>query len=123
MRSRSSVWGGVSFLAVMPIALAYHFAHYLTALLVNGQYAAAALLPLNIEVTASFLTTYAGVRLIWNIEAATIVAGHVLAVTLAHAIVLNACGPKARRAEFPIAVAMVVYTLFGLWLLSTPTIG
>src|SRR5205823_12829663 len=70
-----------------------------------------------------FLTTYAGVRLIWNIEAATIVVGHVLAVTLAHAIALNTCGPKARRAEFPIAIAMVAYTLFGLWLLSTPTAG
>ena len=29
--------------SIVPIALAYHFSHYLTALLVNGQYALVAL--------------------------------------------------------------------------------
>jgi hypothetical protein len=110
-------------LSIMPIALAYHFAHYLTLLLVNGQYAIAALLPVDVEVTTSFLMTYGGVRFIWNIEALAIVAGHVLAIMLAHAIALDCCGRGARRAEFPIAIAMVLYTLFGLWLLATPTAG
>jgi hypothetical protein len=110
-------------LSIVPIALAYHFAHYLTSLLVNGQYALAALLPFDIHVTTSFLTTYAGVRFIWNIEAVAIVLGHLLAITLAHAIAVDCSGNDARRAELPLAVAMVLYTLFGLWLLATPTAG
>jgi hypothetical protein len=110
-------------LSIMPIALAYHFAHYLTTLLVNGQYALLALLPIDIEVTTSFLMTYGGVRLIWTLEALAIILGHVLAITLAHVIALDCCGRGGRRAEFPIAIAMVLYTLFGLWLLATPTAG
>jgi hypothetical protein len=110
-------------LSLVPIALAYHFAHYLTALLINGQYGIAALLPIDLTVSMSLLTTYEGARLVWNLQAAAIVMGHILAVIWAHAIVLDRCGDRARRAEFPMASAMVMYTLFGLWLLSTPSAG
>jgi hypothetical protein len=110
-------------LSLVPIALAYHFAHYLTALLINGQYGIAALLPIDLTVSMSLLTTYEGARLVWNLQSAAIVIGHILAVIWAHAIVLDRCGDRARRAEFPMASAMVMYTLFGLWLLSTPSAG
>ncbi len=79
----------------MPIALAYHFSHYLTALLVNGQYALVALsdpfaLGWNLFGTAH-MPVDAGIVMgsdaawaIWNAQAAAIVGGHILAVLAAH---------------------------------------
>jgi hypothetical protein len=116
------VTGSVA-LSLVPIALAYHFAHYLTLLLVNGQYLAASILPFDIHVATGFLGTYAGVRLIWNIQAGAIVIGHVIAIAAAHAIAIKTYGDRSTWAELPIALAMVLYTLFGLWLLSTPFAG
>ena len=122
-RTEPPLLAGRLALSLIPITLAYHFAHYLTLLLVNGRYLAAAILPFDIHVATGFLGTYAGVRLIWNIEAAAIVAGHLIAIVAAHAIALEACGDRSAWAELPIASAMVLYTLFGLWLLSTPSAG
>jgi hypothetical protein len=120
----------------MPISLGFHFSHYLTALLVNGQYAyAAASDPFgtgadalslgHFHVTASFLNTYEGTRAIWNAQTAGIVLGHVLAVLLAHELARRSV-PDNRAlmlSQLPLAAVMVGYTLFGLWLLSSPVAG
>jgi hypothetical protein len=122
--------------SIGPISIGFHFAHYLTALLVDGQYAVIAasdpfgtgldLLGLNERrVTTSFLNTYESVRTIWNLQTAAIVIGHVAAVALAHAVALRHFG-EGRRAtvsQLPLAAFMVLYTLFGLWLLATPVVG
>jgi hypothetical protein len=127
---------GTLALSIMPISLGFHFAHYLTALLVNGQYAIVAagdpfgasqgvLAMGHSDVTTSFLGTYEGARAIWNAQTAGIVAGHVLAVLLAHELARRAI-PDRRAAvlsQLPLAAAMVAYTLLGLWLLSTPAAG
>ncbi|MEY8829931.1 hypothetical protein AB9K34_16210 [Sedimentitalea sp. XS_ASV28] len=119
--------------SILPIALGYHVGHYLTSLLVNGQYALAALNdPLargdsllgmaTFYVTTGFFNTQDSVRLIWLCQAAAVVAGHVLAILMAHLIALNHHG-SARRAmlsQLPLAGFMVLYTLFGLWLLAAP---
>lgn len=123
-------------LSIMPIALGFHFSHYLTALLVNGQYALAAasdpfgtgadILSLgHFHVTTSFLSTYEGTRAIWNAQTAGIVAGHVLAVLLAHELACRSISDyrAAVLSQLPLAAVMVAYTLFGLWLLSTPVAG
>ncbi|WP_346772392.1 hypothetical protein [Chelativorans sp. AA-79] len=122
--------------SITPIALAYHFSHYLTALLVNGQYAVAALsdpfsLGWNLfgtaipHVRAGLTTGAASAWAIWNAQAAAIVLGHVLAVMLAHALAYRVYGTNRRVAasQLPMAILMISYTLFGLWLLSTPTAG
>ena len=122
--------------ALLPISLAFHFSHYLTALLVDGQYAVIAasepfgtgqdLLGLaDAHVTTSFLNTYSGVRAIWNVQTAAIVLGHVAAVLLAHALALRRCGERraAALSQAPLAILMVLYTVFGLWLLSAPVTG
>ena len=127
---------GALVLSLVPISLAFHVAHYLTALLVDGQYALLAaadpfgsgadLLGLgHIHVTTSFLNTYSGVRAIWNLQTAAIVLGHIVAILLAHAIALREVGDErhASLSQAPMAVLMVLYTLFGLWLLSTPVAG
>lgn len=133
--SLSALLGTLVF-SLMPIALAFHFAHYLTALLVDGQYAiAAATDPFGtgldlfgigeFHVTASFLNTYDGARTIWNTVTAAIVAGHVLGILLAHEIACRLIGDyrAAVLSQAPLALVMVAYTLFGLWLMSTPIAG
>ena len=122
--------------SIVPIALAYHFSHYLTVLLVDGQYALAAISdPLdrgwNLFGTARF-NVEAGIVMghdaawaIWNAQAAAIVGGHVVAVLVAHVLALRAYSApdKATVSQVPLAIFMVFYTLFGLWLLSTPSAG
>jgi hypothetical protein len=123
-------------LSILPIALAYHFSHYLTNLLVNGQYALAALSDplgrgadlLGIEpfyVTTSFLNARDSVERIWQAQAGAIVVGHLLAVLVAHRIALDLHGDRRRAAlsQLPLAVLMVAYTFFGLWLLASPVAG
>ncbi len=123
-------------LSLLPISIGYHFAHYLTALLVNGQYALLAfsdpfergwdLLGLgHFEVTTSMLTSYQSVYAIWVVQAAAIVLAHVLAVAGAHAIALKRqpAGRAALASQLPLALLMIGYTWFGLWLLAAPTAG
>jgi len=111
---------------LLPIALAYHIAHYLTSFLLDGQYVLAWLSETlgagHVHVTAGFLNSPGPVRLIWMTQAGVVVAGHVIALLLAHAIAVRA-GQSARRAalaQAPLALFMVAYTVFGLWLLATP---
>jgi len=122
--------------SIVPIALAYHFSHYLTAFLVNGQYALAALSDPFFRGWNLFGTAIAHVQAgvvlgadsawaIWNAQAAAIIGGHVLAVAIAHMIAfrLHGSGRRAALSQLPMTVLMVGYTVFGLWLLSTPTAG
>jgi hypothetical protein len=61
--------------------------------------------------------------LIWNLQAAAIIGGHLLAVAVAHALAFRLTGSaeRATMSQLPLAVLMVLYTVFGLWLLSSPT--
>ena len=119
--------------SIVPIAFGYHFAHYLPSFLVDAQYALKALSdPLNLgwnllgtrdlHVTASFLTHHASVELIWYAQTAAIVLAHVAAVVVLHALAGESVGERSAtiRAEIPLTALMIAYTLFGLWLLSTP---
>lgn len=135
---RGAFWPQAGALAasILPISIGYQFAHYLTALLVNGQYATIALTdPFSRGwfasdhrmhgVTTSFLSNHAGVTVIWNLQAAGIVIGHVVAVLVAHHISLRQDHGRrtALLSQLPLAALMVAYTLFGLWLLSTAAAG
>ncbi len=118
---------------ILPIALGYHVAHYLPSFLVESQYALAALndplvrgddlLGLGIfYVTTGFFNTPSTVRLIFLSQAGAVVVGHVLAVMLAHGAAARLFG-DARRAVLghaPLAIFMIGYTFFGLWLLASP---
>lgn len=119
--------------AVLPIALAYHFAHYLPSLLVNAQYSLAAASDvwatgadyLNLGVfyvTTGFFNSHDTVKIIWLSEAGAVVVGHILAIVISHAMALELL-PTERKAvlsQIPPAIFMVLYTLFGLWLLASP---
>ncbi|WP_297768105.1 hypothetical protein [uncultured Roseovarius sp.] len=111
---------------ILPIALAYHVAHYLTSFLVDGQYVlralARALNLAEVHVTAGFLNSPGPVKVIWLAQAGTVVAGHVIAILLAHALAMRSGHGRGRAVlgQAPLAAFMVGYTVFGLWLLATP---
>lgn len=126
--------GGLFVWSIVPIALAYHFSHYLTVLLVNGQYALVALSDpfaagwnlfgtANMQVVTGLTLGAEATWVVWNLQAGAIVGGHLLAVLAAHRIAtrLHPEAGKAALSELPLTVLMVAYTVFGLWLLSTPT--
>ncbi len=115
-------------LSFLPIAAGYHAAHYLVALLTDGQYAIVALgdpldrgwNPLGLGpnwVSFGMLADHAAVRAIWNAQFAFILGAHLLAVLLG----LKMAAPGRALAHLPMTVLMVLYTVFGLWLLSTAT--
>ncbi|TDK49004.1 hypothetical protein E1832_09065 [Antarcticimicrobium luteum] len=117
---------------ILPIALGYHIAHYYTAFLVEGQYLWAMLEEVagnshqghghGDHITTGFFNTTETMRRIWLTQAAAVVVGHVIAVMLAHAVALKVFG-GARRAllsQAPLALFMIGYTFFGLWLLASP---
>ena len=119
--------------AVLPIALAYHFAHFLTAFMVNIQYTAAAatdplqngrdLLGLGrFYVTTGFFNTQDTVRAIWLTQAGAVVLGHIFSVLMAHVIAerLWKSSRQAVLSQLPLSIFMVLYTLLGLWLLAAP---
>lgn len=119
--------------ALLPIAFAYHFAHYLPAIMIEAQ-----ALPIILndplgtradlfgwagrEVTTGFLNRLDTVNRIWLAQAGMVVAGHMIAILISHRIALSLFGTHRRAAlsQVPIAVFMVAYTLFGLWLLASP---
>lgn len=133
-RQKFSVTAGTLVWSIVPIALAYHFSHYLTVLLVNGQYALVSLSDPFSSGWNLFGTAYMPVMaaiaagsdaawVVWNAQAVAIVAGHVLAVLAAHLLAyrLHGSARGAALSQFPLTILMIAYTVFGLWLLSTAT--
>ena len=120
--------------SLIPIVLGYHYSHHLPALLVDGQYTLAAISDpfatgwnlfgtAGMHVAAALTAGADTAWLIWNLQSAAIIGGHLLAVAASHVIAWR-CYGSARRAavsQVPLAGLMVAYTVFGLWLLSTPT--
>ena len=119
---------------LLPIALAYHFAHYLSVLLVNTQYWLVALsdpfetgqnllgtanMPVQAAITGGSDAAWA----LWNAQALVVVGAHLLAVLAAHGLARRLYPDAWRTTLFllPLTVLMIFYTVFGLWLLSTPT--
>jgi hypothetical protein len=113
--------------SLVPIAIAYQVAHYYTALLVQGQ----AIIRLvsdpfgwgwNLFGTADYRTKagFIDPTFVWYSQIALIVAGHVVAIYLAHVAALRLLqDPKlAMRSQYPVLGLMVLYTIFSLWVLS-----
>lgn len=129
--------GGVDFGAafrvfapsILPIAAGYHVAHYLTSFLVDGQHVMSLVSSIfglgERPVTTGFFNRLDSVRLIWFCQAGAVVAGHVIAILVAHALALRVFPDprKATLSQLPLALFMVGYTVFGLWLLAAPKGG
>jgi hypothetical protein len=119
--------GGTFAHTLVPIALAYVAAHYLTLLLFQGQ--AIAFLasdPLgdgsDLFGTADQTIDYGviGANATWYWQVGFVVAGHVAGLTLAHdrAIALYDRAQLAVRSQYWMLAVMVAFTSLALWLLS-----
>ena len=118
-------------LSLVPIAIAYHLAHYLSYLLLAGQM----IIPLasdpfgygwDLFGTAAHRIDISIVdaKFVWYAAVTAIVAGHVIAVVLAHLTCLRVFpDPRAGlRSQYPMLLLMVGYTMISLWILSQPVV-
>jgi len=114
---------------LIPIALAYHLAHFLLFLLVQGQL----IIPLasdpfgsgwDLLGTATYRVNFnlVGPNAYWFTSVIGIVVGHIAAVFLAHNTALQLIRSRrlALRSQYPMLVLMVVYTVASLWIITQP---
>ncbi len=116
-------------LSLIPIALAYHYAHYLGYLLIQGQLIitlasdpfgygwdlfGTADYTINIRVVTA--------RFIWVFSVLAIVAGHIVAVYLAHIRAMRYYPSRALvlKSQLPMLGLMALYTVVSLWIISRP---
>ena len=122
---------GLFVLTLVPIAIAYHLAHYLSFLAMAGQY----LIPLasdpfgfgwDLFGTKNYFIRIALIdaRAVWYLSIGTIVLGHVAAVYLAHCVALQAYPDRqiALRSQWPMLALMVCYTMTSLWIIAQPIV-
>jgi len=135
----SSVDGDISALemarifsfSLIPIALAYNIAHFITLLLIQGQLIVPLISDpfgsgwdlfgtLNYSLNISIINA----RILWFLSVALIVAGHVLAVYLAHRVAVRTFSSRALvlKSQYPMLTLMVVYTVISLWIIAQPIV-
>jgi hypothetical protein len=118
-------------LSLVPIAIAYHLAHYFTYLLIQGR----RVIPLlsdpfafgwDLLGTAAYTPDIGivGARFAWYTAVSAIVLGHIVAVFVAHVIALRVFGDRrlARRSQYPMLALMVGYTMVSLWIIAQPIV-
>ena len=114
---------------LIPIALAYHVAHFLLFFLIQGQL----IVPLasdpfgfgwDLLGTANYRLNFQLVSpdVYWFVSVIAIVAGHIIAVFLSHSIALrlHRTRRQALLSQYPMLVLMVGYTTASLWIITQP---
>ena len=117
--------------SLVPIAIAYHMAHYFSFFLIHGQ----RLIPLlsdplgtgwDLFGTATYHINIGivGARFTWYSAVIAIILGHMIAVSLAHLIAMRVLRDRALalRSQYPMLVLMVGYTIISLWILAQPIV-
>ncbi|MDA1347282.1 MAG: hypothetical protein O3A47_00185 [Chloroflexi bacterium] len=117
--------------SLVPIALAYNMAHFLSLLLIQGQL----IIPLasdpfgtgwDIFGTADYVVDIAiiNAKFVWFMSVVAIVVGHISSVYVAHVISLRRLGDRrdALRSQYPMLVLMVGYTATSLWIIAQPIV-
>ena len=117
--------------SLIPIALAYHLAHFFSFLLVQGQLIIPLVSdPLGIGWDLFSTTGYStnigviNAKFAWFLGVGTIVAGHIAAVYVAHlyAATLFPDRRSALHSQYPMLLLMVGYTMISLWILAQPIV-
>ena len=122
-------FGRVFVYSLIPIALAYHVAHFIMFLLIQGQL----IVPLfsdpfgfgwDLFGTAGYRLNFrlVGPNFYWLLSVIAIVVGHIIAVFVAHSSALSML-PRRRnalRSQYPMLVLMVGYTVASLWIITQP---
>ena len=118
-------------LTLVPIAIAYHLAHYVSYFLIAGQL----LIPLmsdpfglgwDLFSTANYRINIGiiNAKAVWHLSIVVIVVGHMVAVYLAHVTALRVFLDRRRAllSQLPMIALMVAYTSFSLWILAQPIV-
>jgi len=129
--ARTADLTGLFVLSLVPIAIAYHLAHYFTLLAIAGQF----IIPLSSDPLGIgwdlFGTTLYRIdigvvdaRFVWYLSVTAIVTGHIVAVWIGHATAYAVFDDAntARRSQYPMLVLMVGYTMLSLWILAQPIV-
>ena len=119
----------VFILSLVPIALAYNIAHFISYLALQGQ----GIIPLlsdpfgfgwDLFGTAGYLIdiNIISVGLVWWVSIIAIVLGHILSVYIAHIISLRRMPTSAQavKSQYPMLALMIVYTATSLWIIAQP---
>jgi hypothetical protein len=119
-------------LSLVPIALAYHLAHFFSFLVLQGQL----IIPLasnplgndwDIFGTADHLITLSllSARAAWIFAIAAIVIGHIFAVFLSHFTAMRTFTSHgaAKRSQYPMMALMIAYTMASLWIIAQPIVN
>jgi hypothetical protein len=119
-------------LSLLPIAIAYHLSHYISYLLLAGQF----VIPMssdpfgfgwNLFGTAGYVMNLGivGARAVWYLAVAALVTGHIISVVLAHSIAMRlfATARAASISQIPFLVLMVAFTACSLWILAQPVVN
>jgi hypothetical protein len=123
---------GLFVLTLVPIAIAYHVAHYLSLLVMAGQY----LIPLASDPfgwgwdlfgggTWLIRPGLIGARMLWITAVGAIVIGHVAAIYLAHRQARHEFrSPRtAVASQIPMLALMIGYTMSSLWIIAQPIVS
>lgn len=118
--------------SLVPIAIAYHLAHFLPFLLIFGQSIIPLVSnPLGIEGVDIFGTAgyqininLIGAKFSWIASATAIIIGHIAAVFVAHIMALRIFDGhrSALSSQLPMLTLMVAYTMLSLWILAQPVV-
>ncbi len=115
--------------SLLPIVLVYHLSHYFTLIQTQGiKIIALASDPLgkgwNLFGTAGWFRRIfvPDSGLVWHLQVALILIGHIVSVYLAHLIALDLLRHRraATLSQLPMLALMVAFTVAGLWILSQP---
>jgi len=123
---------GLFVFTLVPIAIAYHLAHYLSFLVMAGQY----LIPLASDPFGAGWDLFGSkmyfirigiidARAVWYVSLVAIVTGHIAAVYLAHVLALREFPERkaALRSQYPMLILMISYTMVSLWIMAQPIVA
>ena len=118
--------------SLVPIALAYNMAHFLSLLLVQGQH----IIPLASDPFGLGWDIFGGAgyridptvistRFAWIVSVGAIVIGHIVSVYIAHTIAIRRARSHrlALRGQYPMLALMVFYTAVSLWIIAQPIVA
>lgn len=118
--------------SLLPIAIAYEVAHYVSILVIEGQRVMYLISDpfgagWNIFGTADYEISYTALNLkiLWNVQVALIVVGHIVAVIIAHAIAERYFkdSRKALISQYPMLLLMIFYSCLSLWIMAQPIVA
>ena len=117
--------------SLIPIALAYNIAHFLTLLIIQGQLIIPLVSdPFGFEWDLFGTVDYKidigviNAKALWFLSVGLIVLGHIMAVYLAHYISIRLFRDRmmALKSQYPMLILMVVYTVVSFWIIAQPIV-